>query len=219
MPECRIRGNIDNQLGHLHSCTIHYLSRSIIDIEILKKFNTATEFKFEPYDTYFAPHVLYEKDVVPIELAERAREFVQSIVFDNTLKELNDTDNKPRDSIYKQTDWSTIKDQLPSILTESNTIEWTWEKYYVDIWRAVPLNLQSFITSPIFELIDYIEQKWKATKFTDIDITQLHKATWVLQRVDQHHGITPHHDEATGRKIAFIYYLTPDDWDSRKDGG
>ncbi len=52
-----------------------------------------------------------------------------------------------------------------------------------------------------------------------MNLKQCHKATWVLQRVIQNHGISVHSDDFHGRKLAFVYYLTPDDWDNNIDGG
>jgi hypothetical protein len=50
-------------------------------------------------------------------------------------------------------------------------------------------------------------------------MTKVAKVTWVLQRIEQGHYIDWHNDEAKGRLISFIYYLTPDDWNYKVDGG
>jgi Rps23 Pro-64 3,4-dihydroxylase Tpa1-like proline 4-hydroxylase len=45
------------------------------------------------------------------------------------------------------------------------------------------------------------------------------KATWVLQRTEKGYYLPAHNDDCSERKIAFVYYLTPSDWDWRNDGG
>lgn len=206
--ECRSRGDVDNQLGHLHS-RIRWI---IPDT----KTNTSG-LDFKQYGVY-CPNVLILNDVVDRDLAQRVREFAQSIKFDNTLPTLNDNDNQPKDSVFKNA--NNIEAINKAFSDANNSTEnWMWEKYAETIWRATPLTLSSFIGSPIFELIDTLEKKWKKTNMVNVDMTKVWKATWVLQRVEKGHFIGIHNDEAPRRKISFVYYLTPDDWHYRIDGG
>jgi Rps23 Pro-64 3,4-dihydroxylase Tpa1-like proline 4-hydroxylase len=69
------------------------------------------------------------------------------------------------------------------------------------------------------ELLDVLEAKWKNTMMNQRNINSLIKATWVLQRIAEGDGIGAHNDEFGSRKIAFVYYLTPDDWQNERDGG
>lgn len=205
----RVRGDVDNQLGHIHSIVKRYLD--VKDIEPLN---------FESCDKDFS-HIFISNDVIPKELAERARNFAQQIPFDANVKNLNDDDNKPRDTIFGSFDISSnllsYLKEATTKLEESKPNQWVWEKYIPDIYRATPLSLSAFFNSPIFELIDVLEAKWKQHLFSHGG-PLLKKTTWVLQRVPQGHGIAIHDDGADHRQISFVYYLTPDDW-SEEDGG
>ena len=97
--------------------------------------------------------------------------------------------------------------------------QWRWEKYHDDFWRALPLTAEAFYGSPIIKLFDILEEKWYATKINNFDIKKYRKACWVIQRIEKGHGIDLHYDDNPLRKLAFVYYLTSDNWNDEKDGG
>lgn len=225
-PSYRVTGTVDNQLGHIHSNLRVLIPKGI-------------GFEITPYQTEY-PIAYIVRDVIPLELARKARNFLSEIPFDSTLPELNDTDNPPREKIFKEAG------QLDKIFTAYRNrkyapSEWTWEKYHSTFWRAAPLTSEAYWGSPLIELIDHLEERWRATDTSklwglmpitltnpagsvDVQINPfgfrfMRKLTWVVQRVATGYGMGWHHDEAPDRKIAFIYYLTSDNWDYKEDGG
>ena len=162
-------------------------------------------------------------------LAKACRTFLMTIPFDMTRKECNDTDMPVLDYVYKcLVERSRINherkllqgdkyepDTLPLICPNPNN--WLWERYSSSIWRAAPKTLEDFRFSPVFDYITHITHVWKLGKF-GLNIDNMFKATWVIQRVHQGDEIGFHNDYAQGRQIAFVFYLTPDDWRD-EDGG
>jgi hypothetical protein len=158
--------------------------------------------------------VLSQDNVIDVELAKQARDFAMAIPFDVSTPQLNDTDNQPRSEVYIETsDPCVIRQSLDNPSSDPN--QWRWENYSGSIWRAIPLTLKDFCGSPIYDLIKELEAKW----WHYLTNKELKSMTWVLQRIPYGCCINPHNDEWSGRRIAFVYYLTPDDWDMNVDGG
>lgn len=203
-PEYKVNGQVDNQLGALHSRFRYY-----------NPYRKGFELKLIDSD-YQTAFII--EDVVPRNLAEEVRKFINEIPFDNTIKILADVINPPKDLVYKSLDdTNKIKRAYDNKKYAPN--EWTWEKYDNDFWRTLPLSTEAFIGSPIIELFDMLETRWYQTKIDNFDIAKYRKATWVIQRIEEDHGISVHSDDNPWRKLAFVYYLTPDDWDYEIDGG
>lgn len=204
--KCRWDGCIDNQLGHLY--------RNINHVKASKRYNNIDGFKLKALEAPFT-NVYIVKDALSKEIVKKARDFLLNIPFDVNIPVCNDTDHYPNKSVFTA---STNSKDIKNIYNVNNPKQWIWEHYSSTIWRACPLSLNSFYGTPIFTLIQMLSKKLYNTLFPDIDIRKLNMATWVIQRVEQGQNIGAHKDDGNGRKIAFIYYLTPDDW-SEKDGG
>lgn len=192
-PAYRSRGDVDNQLGHLYD-----------------RVNRINKLKYKCLFTN--PNVFIAKNVFDKSFAINVRDFLNQIPIDLNTEPLNDIDNKPKDVLF-------YSDSC-SVVGNCNPKEWTWEHYAKNqIWRCLPLTLTSFVSSPIFKLIEALEQKFCLEFFAYAG-----KATWVLQRLCKGNFIGDHTDDsgtdvAYPRKFAFVYYLTPDDWDYNVDGG
>jgi hypothetical protein len=146
-PQCMVRGNVDNQLGHIHNW--------------FRLEPTGDPLQFEYPVKEKCPTVAVAKDVINPELAEKARAFAQSIPFDLRKRVINDTDNPVRDQIFAAT---TSFDQVKEVKEDcdrdqlvSNPGDWIWEHYSCYLWRATPSNLPDFYRSPIFDLITELE--------------------------------------------------------------
>ena len=191
----RCNGSVDNQLGLIHN-NLKLVSGPI---------------KFVPYDSNKYKNVFIATDVINYELADNVRSFLQKIPFDkNTIPRLNDTDVQPKTTVVTESrDPIKITEAVDDPVNDPNC--WTWEYYITNgAYRAVPLSLKSFVGSPIKKLIDQLESKWLATNFFGMAIQR--KVTWVLQMMIDGFCMGPHTDEFSSRKIAFIYYLTEDNW-------
>ena len=199
MIDCRSRGDIDNQLGYLHT---HLRGYKWPDVDRLKRLRG---FTMEPLENY--PYVFKIENVLDDELARKVRAFVNEIPFDDNLEVINNTDNPPKNNVVAHT----VFDQ-----EINDPTQWMWEKYHWDFYRAVPLSFNSFAGSPLIELMDVLRTRWQYARL-GTNINQCHIATWVLQWVPKGHGIDYHKDDGYGRKVAFVYYLT-EDWDEN-DGG
>lgn len=200
----QISGIVDNQIGQLHNKL-----RNVITLK--------SGFELKPYDSIHQ-NVFTVENAIPLELSRRARDFLNNIPFDNTIKKLDDETNPPKDTIHKLfNDANKIRESYNN--KKSNPLEWTWERYHDDFWRALPLSGEAFCGSPLIELIDVLEEKWYATKMPNFNINKYRKATWVIQRIEKGHGIGLHNDENQWRRLAFVYYLTSDYWDYQQDGG
>lgn len=206
-PKYRSTIDVNNQLATISNAIEKLRPNPIKD---------ATPFDFKKYgnDIYVADNC------VPIELAERVRDFLQDIYCDPRTKPLNDEDNQPKCNVFDDVnDMTQLKLAFENPISDSKL--WTYENYCTyplnSIWRILPLTLNAFIGSPIIELINTIEAKWLATKFANWNT--LYKSCWVLQMIPQNYGIGRHSDACAGRKISFIYYLTSDDWYQDVDGG
>lgn len=218
-PKYRSAGHVDNQIGHVHNNL-----RCVIP--------KGHGFNVTQYDATH-PNVFIVKDAVSRELAERVRKFVQEIPFDSMKPVMNDIDNLPKEDVYKAfLDPNRIVDAYHN--RKDDPKGWNWERYAVDFWRAAPLSAEAFCGSPLIELIDVLEERWRATDMTKLwgssltpskteaspfPVGHFTKLTWVVQKMEPGYTMGFHNDEFDYRLIAFIYYLTPDDWDYRRDGG
>jgi len=219
----RKRGDVDNQLGNLYDlCKLKIPLYEKLNNNINEK---PAGFVFHPFDNK-NPNILVSNNVINRKLARKVRHFINSITFDNTQKEVNGTDNQQKDKVSKflfsfPDTIKTIKfkNDDEDIKNENVKNEWIWEKYSHEFWRLLPTSLQAFLESPIIELIKILEKKWYSTKIPNFDITKYQKATWVIQRIEEGNGIGFHSDTFGTRKLAFVYYLTPTDWDYKIDGG
>lgn len=200
----RTTGNVDNQLGTLHNL---FKRNCVINQGI----------QFQPYNDNHK-NVLIAKNVIPTNLANRVRKFIDSIPFDSKVEQLNDTDNKPNKTVYESLQDLEQAEKAYNN-KNSNSDEWTWEKYHYDFYRALPTTSESFIGSPIIELFNFLEMKFYSTRIPNINMSLCHKGCWVIQKIIKDHGIGIHSDNGYGRKLAFVYYLTPDDWNYEEDGG
>lgn len=175
-------------------------------------------------------NVMIAKDFVPVELARECRRFLASMWILHTestlmLGTLRDEfeANRGMYSLMDVFNLVILKTGAPGryswSVQEYNSGMWRWEKYNPDFYRAAPANYISFVMSPVYKLIQCIAAKWEHTKqFMNYDVSKLSLDTFVVQKIPQGHGIIPHNDEQSRRRIAFIYYLTDDGW-SAEDGG
>lgn len=210
IPSYRFRSDVDNQLAMLHNGIRSHFHTEIWN----RKYQTMHPLKLKVLDEKLKYPVLYQENIVPIKLARQARKFARAIPFDLSTPQLNDTDNPPREDIYNKI---RNKDLVRAALDHpsNNPKNWIWENYACDIWRAVPLTLEDFCGSPIYELIRTLEARW----WHWLPNKSLRPMTWVLQRVPTGCGVGFHNDEWHGRRIAFVYYLTPTHWDGDIHGG
>ena len=131
----------------------------------------------------------------------------------------NDISKNTSNDISKNTSNDTFAEFTTSDSYDLNIPnQWMWEKYHDEIYRVIPLTLNSFCSSPFIELINILEQKWINTQFYDFDFNKLIKGSWVIQRIDYLQQISPHNDYWNNRVISFVYYLTSDDW-CEENGG
>lgn len=88
--ECRCRGDVDNQIGYLHNRL-----RMKVNCPPVKLLG----FELNLLEKY--PYVFSIKDAVILEVALKARDFVNAIPFDNTLSLITDN-NPPKSTIFNQ---------------------------------------------------------------------------------------------------------------------
>jgi len=189
-PEYRIRADVNNHLeASLYRCKTH---------PACVKCNEPIKLTELLNKTIRLIH-----NVFPIEKACEWREFIRkNVIFANNLQLTDDDINPVLDNICKN-----------EIRPFSG---WIWERYLQgSIWRAAPENLSDFEHSPIHELCISLMNNWE----------QLHgtpkPAHWMFVLQSQTRGdyIGEHSDDHGSRKVAFIYYLTDDDYDySTEDG-
>ncbi len=140
-------------------------------------------------------------------LAIECRTLLQSIVINHDLQMINDFDNKPSRKIIEGN---------REYCASSDVEKWQWIFYSPGIWRLMPADYNTFEASPINQLVKDIDCRFnKIPGFNN----NLQPSTWVIQLTRNGTIIQWHRDEAGDRKIAFIYYLTPDDWDYNVHGG
>lgn len=206
--QCRTRCDIDNQLGQL---TKYWKS-----LESDQNVSSSLSLKQEQENVFVCDNFCNN-----IELAKQTRDFLLKIAFDKNRKQCNDNDMLPQNSVYTKLieNWKLTASE-PKLETDkpASPNEWFWEKYSETIWRATPKTIESFRMSPIFDFLQTVESIWRNSAFPNSDFNKMIKATWVIQRIHQGHGIGYHNDFAPGRQIAFVIFLTPDDWEN-KDGG
>ena len=91
---------------------------------------------------------------------------------------------------------------------------WIWERFSHDIWRAAPLTAEDFYNSPIYGLVETLQWLW----WNWLPDKSMYSTCWVLQRIPTGRTIGKHTDDNGERRLAFVYYLTDDDW-AEEDGG
>ena len=222
-PKSMLSMVVDNQLRNLHLCIepIYPELDHISSSDSTSSNAKLPYFRFKSYKKY--PKVLICRDAFDIKFAQECREFLQAIPFDINKPTLNDTDYPPSDTVYKNAyELYSLCATTPSLvnLRPESTNDpnlWTWEHYSYCFYRCLPLTVESFVGSPITKLIAMIASKWKNTKLSNIDILKFYCG--VIQRMTQGSFVTEHKDGHGFRKISFIYYLTPDDWNYQIDGG
>ena len=199
------RIDVDNQLGSIY---------------------IRLQYKFTPEPSIYKLYPPGSVDIVPdfvdIDIANAARSFAAIIPFDKDISRLNDSYNQPRENIMLSLN-SQLNVPIPPEYAGSlckdfkHGNNWTWENYNTGIFRVVPLSLDAYIDSPIYDLINYI--LWKIHRsIMDTTGENLAFGTVVLQRCAQGTYIPEHIDNCCKRRFSFIYYLVPDDW-SEDDGG
>lgn len=201
----RKRGDVDNLLSNF----LWYGRGKITDLNI-------KDWTIMYKDMNVAGHrCYYIDDAVDTELAKAAREFAMNIPFDNKTLPLNDTDNQAQDNLCKAL-------SVDKVLTEgtTNSFDWKWENYLnKSIWRGCPKTYDAYYCSPICRLMITVLESWtKLLAILYTDTSNLYFGCWVLQRNGKGNSIDWHTDDCPGRRLAFLYYLTPDDW-TDSDGG
>lgn len=160
------------------------------------------------------------KNLLQKDLAVRVRDFIYAIPIDFNEKQINDSDVKPRDSIFSSLECSREeRDKIVVAAYEKRRSDpkgWKWEKYSHVAWRLTPLTLEDFIGSPIYELIYNMYIRWWRS---DMEINE--KSPWQLMTIQRTiDSMDKHTDKSSSiRKVAFLYYITPDDFDYNIDGG
>ncbi len=200
-PKYRCRGDVDNISGHIYN-----------NIQALK----TPVLKFDQCSKDFAD-IWISKNVVPKKLAKKVRRFCQNIAMDDSPV-LNDTDNQPRDKVFKQSlETNQIVEAFKNKINDSK--QWIWEKYYETFYRATPLSLKAFIGSPIYTLIEYLDKRLSIMQMGGAQFKKLQRHTWVIQKVPDGYDMMKHTDDGDNRRISFVYYLTDTLWDHKEDGG
>lgn len=156
--------------------------------------------------------VFFIDDALPKDLAKACREFVQKVPFDPTTPLINNTTNKPQTAILDSKYNFKLEEENSSPISS----HWKWEHYKRGIWRLTPPDWFHFIQSPIAKLLYMIRNLF----YQQPDFPQKYRpTTWVIQLQKHGEGIGLHQDETKDRRISFIYYLTPSDWNYRVHGG
>jgi hypothetical protein len=126
-PNYKISGNIDNQLGTLHSNVMNALSY----------YNNKNNIFLEQHLSL--PNVMIAKNVIDIDLAQRVRNFANNIPFTTEIPDLDDVKNQSKDIVHKMSVNKTdVKFAIQNRIENPN--DWTWEKYSSDFFRALPLK-------------------------------------------------------------------------------
>ena len=219
----RVRGDVDNHLSTLY-CNLPYKF-----VPHVRDYSSGCHWENGIY--------VFSQAIDPI-TAKNARAFATLIPFDIDTPSLNDTDNPPHTNVFQSL--SSEKDHLMSKHKDitynrryvddwiKDARKWSWENYnqgiwpfgrteLCSVWRAIPLTLEAYIDSPIYDLINII--LWNLyNNIKRYFKEDLRVGTVVLQRTARDTFVPRHIDNWSLRRISFIYYLTPDDW-SKEDGG
>ena len=200
----------NNQLGEIHKNVRYFVPLSM------------EETGFNISAVPGSKNIMHAENVIDKTLASRVRQFLNDIPFNQYIRPLDDITNPPSMNV-----WEDCLDKIKvlKIINDkvgycANPLNWKWEMYGGGIFRAAPQTLEDFIFSPVFELFDVMWYRFHFTLFGGVDLGNglLKRSCWVIQRTIRFEAIGLHMDDDQWRKIAFCYYLTPDDWCSR-DGG
>lgn len=206
--KARTGGDLNNQLG--------------IFLRVLN-FPPAELSGFDFVPSYGLKSVYQVHNVVPIDLAQQVREFVNNIALDLTLPPCDDYHNQPKRNICQDPNNDKIRQAYEN--RNDDVKNWIWERYHFDFYRACPLTLEALYGSVILELYRYFVDKWGNSVINGIEVKDLKLTDFVIQLLPPEQDMEIHRDKSVEnnycihRKIAFVYYLTPDDWFHRVDGG
>lgn len=203
--KCQLTIEVNNHLGYLYSKFCEDWDPCRMDV----KENSIT--KHELLNIFMIDNVL------DIQFSIKLRLFLQEIPFDINKPIINDVDNLPLSNVY-HTNQNLI---LKSYYNNTEDVnEWLWEHYSYCFWRLAPKSLEAFLGSPIPRLITILERTIRSFDQIDgIKTSNLKKGTWVIQRMAQNQQADIHNDMNGTRRLSFIYYLTPDQWDENDGGG
>lgn len=225
----RIRGDVNNQLGMLHYCLRGFCPLSDSVKESLSQ--DAPALNTTALSRRF-PNVRIVENTLPDKFARELRTFLHKIPWNKETPLQDDVKNPPLDNMsthsrtphYVPNALRNVREYMNSPNSSKNKRrlrqrgQWILEHYMSGTWRATPKHWFGFAISIIPHYFDLLEMRFRASEKEFPKIGSYYKACWVLQRTIQGHMMLPHTDEFEGRRIAFILYLTPDDW-SREDGG
>lgn len=151
--------------------------------------------------------------LLPLDLAQGARSFLEAITFDNTLPVIDQKTIFPRYGV-----WQALHDPFKITSTKTNDPKgWLWEHYSSHVWRICPKSVDDFIGSVLLRVAIQIKSLWSNTSFGNTSIN-VDKMYLVYQLKDKGYHCPKHNDQHPNRLISFIYYLTLDDWDYTIDG-
>ncbi len=196
IPSCnRCTSRVNNQLGTLY------------DIINNPKYYSSISYRSNDKIS----EVLITHNVLSTDFAKMVRDFIQAIPIDSNINK-DSTNNDICTSIYDNLNINNFESNFISSEKDS----WGWESYSYGIFRLYPRTFDAFMTSPIYKLFQVLRCKFANTRV----LTQIYyPSTWVIQYMQPGTYIGAHSDQFPGRRLSFIYYLTPDDWDYKNDGG
>lgn len=222
----RTRGDVDNHLGHLN-CMKRCLNTSLSYDDFLKKdfvYQQSSD-KIEKSLTDKGFDNLYIIDnVLEDDFAKKVRDFLINVPHENISDPHYDgVEWIPKNTIHNlmksKIDYA-IENNQEDMLKEnelynnykSTPNNWGWENYCNgNMWRLYPKKLGELYQSPIFDFLDKIDLfiKSNISQFLEETTNFIH-AYQVIQKLSLHDQIGEHYDSSHGRKLAYIYYLTPE---------
>ena len=218
--DVRCASLVNNQIGYVNA----KLNDTKFYIKLIKREleeNTLKQKIQKPFNDKNLKEVVIVDDFLDYEIVKESRNFLNNIPKNEQTRPLNHLDNLPKDNIFDElkSGDSLIFYNMIEDKEKITSNDWTYE-YYLEgqIWRICANNLSAHYNSPIYKLLNKLEQK--------IDMMcgilfekKLRKGTWVLQRICKDNAIFEHTDEGYSRKLAFCFYLSPDEWDKSTNGG
>ena len=120
-PHYRCRADVDNQLSLLHHQIRNFFYSEIWS----EKYRSMPPLELKVRDESLIYPVLYQDNVIDLDLAKRVRDFTNAIPFDPLTPQLNDTDNQPRSEVYmKSKDKNIVRQALDN--PSSDPKKWAW---------------------------------------------------------------------------------------------
>jgi len=225
--------NKQNEKIHEEELEIEKRDLSMIEKQLEKENVEISNIEFEKL--MFEDIMIYKGEkILGLNLAKKIRKFIQNI--DEKDQKLLSDENSPQDEIYYKLKSSKLlllntfsiherakitrkillsNKSLTDTRFQNTKNGWKWEAYSSDIWRLKPKSLDAFFNSPIYTLISIIEKKLSQS-FGD-KLNNKTKICWVIQKLMKGAKIGQHMD--IGREYAFVYYLTPNEWEYEEYGG